>query len=65
MKKTKEIISFEEFKKTIYYTQYRIVIPLLNIRLDKVDFFIKGKLNIKLIDDKILELYELNAQKLK
>lgn len=65
MKKIKEIISFEEFKKTIYYTQYRIVIPLLDIRLDKVNFFVKGKLNLKLIDDKILELYELNAQKLK
>lgn len=65
MKKIKEIISFEEFKKTIYYTQYRIVIPLLNIRLDKVDFFVKGKLNLKLIEDKLLELYELNAQKLK
>lgn len=63
--KTKEIISFEEFKKTIYYTQYRIVIPLLDIRLDKVDFFVKGKLNLKLVDDKILEIYELNAQKLK
>lgn len=65
MKKTKETISFEEFEKTIYYTQYRIVIPLLNIRLDKVNFFVKGKLNLKLIDDKILELYELNIQKLK
>lgn len=54
----KNNISFEEFYKTVYYTEKTIVLPLINIRLDKVDFFEKGKLNFDKINSKIRSLYE-------
>lgn len=57
-------MTFEEFFKTVYYTEKKIVIPLLGIRLDKVDFIIKGKLNLEEIKSKIMNLYDKNHKKL-
>ncbi len=56
-------VEYEEFKATVYYTQYKIVVPLLGIRLDKIDFFKKGKLDLNMIEDKIFELYHHNIKK--
>lgn len=53
-------VSYDEFKKTIYYLQFKVVVPLLGVRLEKTDFFKKGKFNKDLLEGKLLELYENN-----
>ncbi len=55
--------TFEEFCKTIYYTEKQVVIPLLNLRLDKINFFKKDKLNLDLLNSKLRELYDENLKK--
>lgn len=57
------MITFEEFKKTVYYTEKKIVLPLLNIRLDKINFMIKGVLNHELINSKLRSIFEDNIIK--
>ena len=57
-------MTFEEFFKTVYYTEKKIAIPLLGIRLDKVDFMVKGKLNLEEVKSKIMNLYDKNREKL-
>jgi hypothetical protein len=57
--------TFEEFEKTVYYTYKKIVIPLLGLRIDKVDYLKGGKLDEKLIEELLLKLYEKNAKKFK
>ena len=37
------MITFEEFKNTVYYTKSKIVLPLLDIRLNKKDYMLKNK----------------------
>lgn len=64
MIKKKESISYEEFIKTIYYTQLYIKIPLLDIKLEKVNYFTKGKYDIKKINSKLYEIYEENKFRL-
>jgi len=61
----KKPITFHEFEKTIYYTEKKIIIPLLNIRLDKVDYFRKGVLSPILLHSKLYEIYEKNLNILK
>jgi len=52
------IMSFDEFKKTIYYTEkYIIIPPLRRIRIEKTKFMIKGKFNQKKLDKYLEELY--------
>lgn len=58
-------MTFEEFKKTIYYTEKRIVIPLLSIKLEKVDYIKNGKILFDKIESTLKELYEKNLKKLK
>jgi len=58
-------MTYIEFKKTIYYTQLYVRIPLLNMRLDKVDFLKKGKLDLDAINSKLMEIYDENKEKLK
>jgi rhamnogalacturonyl hydrolase YesR len=58
-------MTFEEFKKTIYYTEKRIVIPLLGIKLEKVDYIKNGKILFDKIESTLKELYEKNLKKLK
>jgi hypothetical protein len=58
-------ISFEEFKKTVYYTEKKIVIPLLNIRLDKIDFITKKVIDPNLVNSAIRKLYDGNIDKFK
>lgn len=57
--------TFEEFSKTTYHTAKTIVIPLLNIRLDKSNFIIKGKYSESLLISKLIEIYDLNIEKFK
>lgn len=59
MYKVKDL-SYEEFKKTIYFTATKVVIPVLNIRLEKTDYFKKGKYCSECIEGTLLELYDMN-----
>lgn len=58
-----DMTTFEEFAKTTYHTAKTIVIPLLNIRLDKSEFIVKGKYQPVLLHAKLLDIYELNVEK--
>ena len=52
-------ITWEEFEKTCYYTQYNIVIPLVDrIRINKLEFMTKGKLDNGKLRSKLMEIYE-------
>lgn len=54
-----ENLTFEEFEKTCYHTQYSIIIPLLNrMKINKLEFFTKGKLDNNKIRSKLREIYE-------
>ncbi len=58
-------MTFEEFLKTIYYTEFHVHIPLLNrMKINKLDYFVKGKLNLEKLNTKLYEIYEENKQKL-
>jgi len=57
------MVTFEEFEKTVYYTATKIVVPLLHIRLDKVDYMKNGKYLPDKVKGKLLELYETNFKK--
>ena len=58
------MIAFEEFVKTCYYTQYSIVIPLVNrMRINKLEFFTKGKLDSEKLRSKLMEIYEEKFKK--
>lgn len=58
-------MTFEEFLKTTYYTQYHVHIPLLNrMKLQKTDYFTKGKFDTEKLNTKLYEIYEKNKQKL-
>jgi len=56
-------VTFEEFKKTVYYTEKSVVLPLLNKRLNKIDYMIKGQLDFDLINSEIRKNYEENLKK--
>ena len=58
------MITFEEFVKTCYYTQYNIVIPLVDrMRINKLEFFTKGKLDNDKLRSKLMEIYEEKFKK--
>lgn len=65
VKMNKKPITFHEFEKTIYYTEKKIVIPLLNIRLDKTDYFKNGIIQPIALHSKLYEIYEKNLNRLK
>ena len=53
------MIDFETFEKTCYYTQYSIVIPLVNrMRINKLEFMTKGKFDSNKLRIKLMEIYE-------
>jgi len=57
-------ITWEEFEKTCYHTQYSIVIPLVNrMRINKLEFFTKGKLDNNKLRSKLMEIYEEKFKK--
>ena len=58
------MITFSEFEKTCYHTQYSIVIPLVDrIRINKLEFFTKGKLESEKLRSKLMEIYEEKFKK--
>ena len=59
------MITFEEFEKSCYHTQYNIVIPLVNrMRIHKLYFMTKGKLDNDKIRSKLMEIYEEKFKKI-
>lgn len=56
-------VSYDEFKKTVYHTRLHIVVPLLNIRLDKSEFIKKDKYQPNLVEIKLMELYHDNIKR--
>ena len=59
------MITFEEFIKTCYHTQYNIVIPLVDrMRINKLEFMTKGKLDSEKLRSKLMEIYEEKFKKL-
>ena len=58
------MISFEEFYKTCYHTQYAIVIPLVDrMRINKLNFMTKGKIDNNKLRGKLMEIYEEKFKK--
>ena len=59
-----KMISFEEFYKSCYHTQYNIVLPLVNrMQINKLEFFTKGKLDNDKLRSKLIEIYEEKFKK--
>ena len=53
------MITFSEFEKSCYHTQYNIVLPLVNrMQINKLEFFTKGKLDNDKLRSKLMEIYE-------
>ena len=58
------LISFEEFIKTCYHTQYSIVLPLVNrMRINKLEFMTKCKLDNDKLRSKLMKIYEEKFKK--
>lgn len=59
-------LSWEEFEKSCYHTQYYVIVPLLDrMRLSKLEFLTKGKYDKDKLKSRLLELYDSNLDKLK
>jgi hypothetical protein len=57
-------ITWEEFEKTCYHTQYNIVIPLVDrMRINKLEFMTKGKLDNDKLRSKLMGIYEEKFKK--
>jgi len=57
-------ITWEEFEKSCYHTQYSIVIPLVNrMMINKLEFMTKGKLDNNKLRSKLMEIYEEKFKK--
>ena len=57
-------MSFEEFEKSCYHTQYNVVVPLVNrMQINKLEFFTKGKLDNDKLRSKLMEIYEEKFKK--
>ena len=57
-------ITWEEFEKSCYHTQYNIVIPLVNrMRINKLEFITKGKLDNDKLRSKLMKIYEEKFKK--
>ena len=57
-------ITWEEYEKSCYHTQYNIVIPLVNrMRINKLEFITKGKLDNEKLRSKLMEIYEEKFKK--
>ena len=57
-------ITWEEFEKSCYHTQYNIVIPLVNrMQINKLEFLTKGKLDSDKLRSKLMEIYEEKFKK--
>ena len=58
------MLTFSEFEKSCYHTQYSIVLPLVNrMRINKLGFMTKGKLDNDKLRSKLMEIYEEKFKK--
>ena len=58
------MVTFSEFEKSCYHTQYSIVLPLVNrMRINKLGFMTKGKLDNDKLRSKLMEIYEEKFKK--
>lgn len=58
------MISFEEFEKSCYHTQYYVIAPLLNrMKLNKLEFLTKGRYDNEKLRSKLIEIYEEKFKK--
>ena len=59
-----DTLTFEEFCKTCYHTQYSIILPLVDrMRINKLEFMTKGKLDNEKLRSKLMEIYEEKFKK--
>lgn len=59
-------LSWEEFEKSCYHTQYYVIVPLLNrMKINKLELFTKGKYDNNKLNKLLLDLYDSNLNKLK
>ena len=66
LKKMGGQMSYDEFKKTIFYTKNKVIVPLLGrISIDKTEFLIKEKYSFKKEDVILIKIYEKNKDILK
>jgi hypothetical protein len=53
------MITFEEFEKSCYHTQYNVVLPLVNrMKINKLNFMTRGKFDSEKFRSKLMEIYE-------
>lgn len=58
------MISFDEFQKSCYHTQFYVIVPLLRrIKINKLELLTKGKLDNNKLNKILLDLYEKNFNK--
>lgn len=56
-------MTFEQFKKTCYYTKDLLKIPLLNQSIKKINFMKKGKYDFNKENETLRKIYEENNLK--
>lgn len=58
------MITFEEFEKSCYHTQYDVVVPLANrMKISKLEVFTKGKYDPDKLRSKLMVIYEEKIKK--
>lgn len=58
------MISFDEFQKSCYHTQFYVIVPLLRrMKINKLELFTRGKLDNDKLNKILLDLYEKNFKK--
>jgi hypothetical protein len=59
-----DTLTFEEFAKSCYHTQYNIVLPLVDrMKINKLEFMTKGKLDTDKLRSKLMKIYEEKFKK--
>ena len=60
----KEELTFEEFEKSCYHTQYYVIVPLVNrMKINKLECMVKGKYNPDKLRSKLMEIYDEKFKK--
>ena len=58
------MISWEEFEKSCYHTQFYLIVPLVNrMKINKLEFMTKGKFDKDKLKSKLMEIYEEKFKK--
>ena len=57
-------ITFEEFEKSCYHTQFYLIVPLVNrMKINKLEFMTKGKFDKDKLKSRLIEIYEEKFKK--